>query len=71
MLLVAKEMSSDMSSSNSCFGQPLQPSQHPVTTMAVLALLLSSAASAYYKDEMREALVLIWNHTFMTQFYVW
>lgn len=55
-------------SSASCFGTAFHPAQHPMTTALVLTvLLLSTAATLGY----RHSLTLIWNHTFMTQFYFW
>eukprot|EP00903_Cladosiphon_okamuranus_P017540 g16154.t1 len=55
-------------SSASCFETTFRPAQHPMTTALVLiVLVLSTAAALGY----RHSLTLIWNHTFMTQFYFW
>lgn len=57
-------------SASTCFGQALRPVNHPVTMTMLAILVLCSVASAARLGA-HEALALIWNHTFMTQFYVW
>eukprot|EP00904_Undaria_pinnatifida_P012140 jgi/Undpi1/8056/HiC_scaffold_24.g10528.m1 len=57
-----------MSYSSSCFGTAFRPWEHPTTCVllaAVIVITLLAAVGA------RHSLCLIWNHTFMTQFYFW
>ncbi|CAM9947619.1 unnamed protein product [Ascophyllum nodosum] len=55
-------------SASSCFGIPLRVGSHP-TTVALLTVMVTLAVAAALGA--RQALCLIWNHTFMTQFYFW
>lgn len=55
-------------SSASCFGTAFRPPQHPMAAALLLTILLLSAFAA---TGWRHSLTLIWNHTFMTQFYFW
>lgn len=55
-------------SSASCFGTAFRPAQHPMTAAVVTAILV---LSAFASMGWRHSLTLIWNHTFMTQFYFW
>lgn len=55
-------------SSASCFGTPFRPIQHPTTSALLCIILILSAAAGL---GWRHSLSLIWNHTFMTQFYFW
>eukprot|EP00752_Nemacystus_decipiens_P011810 g10479.t1 len=52
----------------SCFGTAFRPAQHPVTAAVLVTILLLSGFAAM---GWRHSLTLIWNHTFMTQFYFW
>ncbi|CAM9294258.1 unnamed protein product [Ectocarpus sp. 12 AP-2014] len=55
-------------SSASCFGTLFRPVQHPMTSALLCVILVLSAAAGL---GWRHSLSLIWNHTFMTQFYFW
>ncbi|CAN0075280.1 unnamed protein product [Hapterophycus canaliculatus] len=55
-------------STSSCFGTAFRPVQHPMTSALLAAILLLSAAAGL---GWQRSLCLIWNHTFMTQFYFW
>ncbi|CAM9768180.1 unnamed protein product, partial [Ectocarpus fasciculatus] len=55
-------------SSASCFGTLFRPVQHPTTSALLCVILVLSAAAGL---GWRHSLSLIWNHTFMTQFYFW